>query len=896
MNRLILTCLLLLSTVAAATPVLADGCFLPTTLHGQTKPSSAAQKAIMIAEGQDQVLLLQTTYHGPADRFAWVVPVPARPSETFAAEPAFLTETFRETEPVVVTKLGQDRRRRLFKSALSAGTAAPAAPGAAGASLPPPVQVLEEREVGDYHAVVLAATQGGELQKWLGRNGYRLPAEAEPVLSGYVQRGWVFVALKMQEQRAREQAVLTEVAPLGLRFRRPQEGLVYPLTISRVSAPPLSAVLLCVIADGPYTCQTLPAVWLTEQVEFRRNQTYGDLRRQMTRNPTRLLCEFSGGAPFHHQNLGYRASDWETGRSGNWHTRQASRFFGLLAPAEMTDLTFAPDTEASHADYRVLVQRRGPEIPRETAALLTHAVALQPGSSEQKEAMDKPLTPPRWHAPRRTTADDWRLVAAFLLVMALVVWLLVRFVPGPTALLMGVGLALVLVAGVAQSGAMMPGLAVLNAVQAAVDLFQADTGCLPATVADLAARQAPATGLDASDNPAPVHGWRGPYLVYVPPDPIRGGHLVMDPLNAFALDTTGLQTTCGPATYNEAQGAAGKHGHELEPYWATTPAQVVGWMRPYNRWLQAHSGHHVFAFATGVNTGNRSDVTAIAVDRHDLSYFPVTGGPCGVSSQGQVLTWHEARRWEDTADGAGDVVSFCGVTSASDAFRLLPRAKGMAKGLALGPHGAALVSTGDGLALLQPDGGKRDYPWEAGGIWSASFSRDGRTVYIVSRMGTAGSSGTMLARLNLATGRVAVVDTGLAEAPCAAGLDGVVYVKAAALWQVAGGAPRLLVRQLPESPDAVALARDYAYWAVSGRGDVEGNTIYRVSLRTGQVKPVAHFGLGRLIMAADGEDLYTAHRLDSDVDRITLLAGGRRPIRLGGRPELAAPANLPRVD
>lgn len=340
MARWPLTVVLLSCLVA---PLFADGMFVPNSLHGDNvRPSSAAQKGIMLRDGPDEVLLLQTTYQDPADRFAWVVPVPSRPSEIFSAEPAFVTEVFRGTEPVVVTELGKPRKSR-FKEAMGPGMGAPgapSAPGMAGEALPPPVVVLEEKEVGDYHAVVLAATEGDELQKWLQRNQYHVPTEAEGVLSDYVRRGWVFVALKMQEQRAREQAVLTDVAPLGLRFRCPAAGLVYPLTVSRVSAPPLSALLLCVIAGRPYPCRTLAAVWLDEQVKLRRDETYGDLRRRMTREPTRLLCEFSGKAPFNYTNLGYRASDWEQGRAADFHLRQASRFFGLVAPEEMVDLTW----------------------------------------------------------------------------------------------------------------------------------------------------------------------------------------------------------------------------------------------------------------------------------------------------------------------------------------------------------------------------------------------------------------------------------------------------------------------------------------------------------------------------------------------------------------------------
>jgi hypothetical protein len=896
MIRQTLTWLLLLAGLAWAAPLCADGCFIPPTLHGQAKPSSAAQKAILIPEGEDEVLLLQTTYQGPADRFAWVIPVPAEPTETFAAEPGFLTETFRGTEPVVVTELGKPRRSR-FKTLGVPTAAAPPPPGAAGGmAAPPPVQVLQEQEVGDYHAVVLAATRGDELQKWLEKNGYHLPADAQPVLSGYVQRGWVFVALKMQQQRAREQGVLTEVAPLGLRFRRPAEGLVYPLTISRVSAPPFSAILLCVIAAEPYTCTTLPTVWLTEQVKLKRDQTYGDLRRRMTRNPTRLLCEFSGGAPFHYLGLGYRANDWETREGGDFHTRQASRFFGLLAPEEMVDLTFAPDTDPRHADYRMLVRRKGPAIPPMTMAELTHAALLTPGSLEQQRALDEPLTPPPWKPTKRPLGDDWRVPVAVIIAFLAGLWWFTRpprrAMP-PAALF--IVLTLGLIASLAQSGGMGPGLSVLNMIQAAVDMFQEDTGCLPATVADLAVRQQPAMGLDASGNQVPVHGWRGPYLRYLPPDPIRRGHLVMDPLNAFALDTTGLDTTCEPATYEEARQAAGKHGHELQAYWKKTPAQVAREMEPYSQWLQGRQGHRLFAFETGVNSLGADAVTALVVDRDDLSYFAIKGKPCRVGVNGQVLTWHAAREEQEAHGMMPSVELFCGTTDVRRAFALLPRPPTNAKVLALGPDGAALVTDDEKLSLLGPDGGRRDYEWEGEGIWAAALSRDGKMAYVISRVDWSGAT-VMISRMELASGQV-MADRCVRRESCAVGSDGVFYPKDnVALCYLGEGQPRLLVRDLPGFPLAVALSREYAYWAMSGDGDEEENTIYRVSLHTGRIKAIARFSHRDIILAADGTDLYTARRDDDGTDRLTLLANGRKPLRLVTDPQLVAPENLPRVD
>src|ERR1044071_572298 len=58
----------------------------------------------------------------------------------------------------------------------------------------------------------------------------------------------------------------------------------------------------------------------------------------------------------------------------------------------------------------------------------------------------------------------------------------------------------------------------------AVELFKADTGVYPATLADLAATSAPANGVDSSGNSTAITAsdWKGAYLNALEIDPISG--------------------------------------------------------------------------------------------------------------------------------------------------------------------------------------------------------------------------------------------------------------------------------------------------------------------------------------------------------------------------------------
>jgi len=58
----------------------------------------------------------------------------------------------------------------------------------------------------------------------------------------------------------------------------------------------------------------------------------------------------------------------------------------------------------------------------------------------------------------------------------------------------------------------------------AVTLFYTDTAAYPASLADLAATSAPASGLDAAGNAKSITAgdWHGPYVESVPNDPVSG--------------------------------------------------------------------------------------------------------------------------------------------------------------------------------------------------------------------------------------------------------------------------------------------------------------------------------------------------------------------------------------
>ncbi len=733
------------------------------------RPSSAAQKAVLIREGGDEVLLLETTYQGPASAFAWVVPVPAQPSEVFEAEPQFLKAVFENTSPRSSTTLDGEEPE---PSGRAMGMKKGALGGAAKAAAPPEqVRVLAQFISGDYRAAVLAASGANSLKAWLDRNGYHLPPDAEPNLAPYVRRGWVFVAVKLLEGAASAQPTLQSVAPLGIRF--PARQLVFPLLISRISAPALSAIMLCVIADTPMTCASLPVKWVQQGQQLQVGESYGSFRRRMTHPNARpaLLAEFSAVGAHRYTDLTYNARDWQAPRHSDVPNRHATRFFALLAKDELSDLVFVPDTSAPR-DYAVMVSRQGTTEKAALGAWEVQPVQLLRGPGGSGASV-RSL---RWTPPRgdvRFAPQPWafrlprgarsarRFLLAVLLVLALVaasVLLALRWRRAPTTLLLLL-LGTLLAASVSPGGGRGGGGetayfldSVLSLVEEAATAFQQDTGCYPKRVADLASARPPATGLDASGNEVPLRGgFRGPYLSRIPTDPLGAPGLVVDPLAMRLVDSGGFKVeVSGESVAAVARKTYGVPGPgRAVPYWgARFPApQVLSKPVPYAAWLSARKGAHLVA----------------AVARPTIYSY---GGTLSIVRSNTGLVVADLDHQEAvalTSQGAGTVVGITadfsrlvgftsvGYLSSAPALWREPGAEpeyftsepveGHIETLVISPDGlqvAMVVLRGGNRheLVLADKGGKAREAIAHGSVASLAYSPDGRWLYVLGILGS----------------------------------------------------------------------------------------------------------------------------------------------------------------
>ncbi len=327
---------LLLPAVACA-----DGMFFgrPSSAReaGLTGLASVQQTAILIElpEGRE-ALLLQTAYHGPAQDFAWVVPVPSEPAaeDVFEAPTRLVDAVLSATRPRVVTTINEEATVTQGLGGTLGGSG-----GGLGAAA---VTVHRRMAVGIYDVAILSATREDALTDWLNKHGYAVPPGSDGVLNSCVARQWFFVAVKLLPKAAGGHRVLSDVEPIGIRFDT--DRLVYPLTVSRLSSRQRTALLLIALTDGFVSCDQLSEIDLPLHQPLAPGTSYAGVRRQAaeTASPG-LICEYRGPCPFLvGPSYEKRAPAGAVPAAVAEHMpAHATRWWTLLDREAMEDLTFS---------------------------------------------------------------------------------------------------------------------------------------------------------------------------------------------------------------------------------------------------------------------------------------------------------------------------------------------------------------------------------------------------------------------------------------------------------------------------------------------------------------------------------------------------------------------------
>ena len=158
----------------------ADGLYIPRTYYKEDiyEPT---QKAIILHDGNKEQMIIEATYKGTMDDFAWLIPVPSYPNVEKSV-PKIFEEIHYLTQP--------EYRRSPSKGV-----------GYYGVSEKmmdiPLVTVHEQKQVGIYDVAILSSEDSKALLEWLINNDYKVSPEAESVLDYYIQKKWYFIASRI---------------------------------------------------------------------------------------------------------------------------------------------------------------------------------------------------------------------------------------------------------------------------------------------------------------------------------------------------------------------------------------------------------------------------------------------------------------------------------------------------------------------------------------------------------------------------------------------------------------------------------------------------------------------------------------------------------------------------
>ncbi len=127
---------------------------------------------------------------GDAESFALILPTPAVP-ELAPASLDTWTDLGRLTAPL-------NARNTRSGCGVETVTFDPASVDAVGGTFED-VIVIDQLEVGSFDVTVLSSDDPDALTDWLDANGFAVTAEHAAALSPYVDRGWVFTAMKLRD-------------------------------------------------------------------------------------------------------------------------------------------------------------------------------------------------------------------------------------------------------------------------------------------------------------------------------------------------------------------------------------------------------------------------------------------------------------------------------------------------------------------------------------------------------------------------------------------------------------------------------------------------------------------------------------------------------------------------
>lgn len=170
---------------------------------------NADQTAIIVWDRikKEQHFVRKASFAARDKDFGFIIPSPTEPNLGESGDEAF-SYLKQITSPQII-------KRSMPSGGCGCGETKSATFGA----VPPTVNVLQEKEVAGYQAVVLEARDSTSLTKWLAEHDYAYSADIAAWAQPYIDQGWKFTALKVAVKKQEASAKLVEATALRLSFK-----------------------------------------------------------------------------------------------------------------------------------------------------------------------------------------------------------------------------------------------------------------------------------------------------------------------------------------------------------------------------------------------------------------------------------------------------------------------------------------------------------------------------------------------------------------------------------------------------------------------------------------------------------------------------------------------------
>lgn len=230
---------LIAATIALASLPLAAPAWACGGFFCFTQPIDQSAERILYVQQVGKITVhIQISYKGDDKQFSWILPLQKIPTLGIGSDTVF--QVLEQATAPLFQLNWQQGAKDCYGNYGCMEDAAAGGGGPPGASNGGGVTVLKTENVGPYETVVIQGDTGDDLYNWLNTNKYIQPAATKPLLDLYAKQKYVFLALKLQQDKS-----AGDLAPIVITMDEPSPCL--PLRLTQLAAQPDMPIVAWVV-------------------------------------------------------------------------------------------------------------------------------------------------------------------------------------------------------------------------------------------------------------------------------------------------------------------------------------------------------------------------------------------------------------------------------------------------------------------------------------------------------------------------------------------------------------------------------------------------------------------------------------------------------------------------